>query len=130
MKTKTPAELLLTVTPAHGDRRVAMMTADKIVFYSDAPYRFQIDHDIRPPHCKPCPVEYGWSVKDKVGIQIKNSALARKWLTDALLHGYKVEEVDGHRKPTNRRTESIEIVRRRAEIHQQPKQETEDDIPF
>lgn len=126
----TPAQKLLNVTPEIADRQVAMMIADMMVHRAEPPYRFQINHDIRPPKCLACPVEYRWSVKDHVGIEMHNPGLMRMWLTSALLYGYKVEEVDGHRKPKGSRTESIDIVRKRAEYHQRPKSESDDDIPF
>lgn len=128
-----PAEKLLTVTPADDDdRKVATLIADKMLFYAKNTdvYRYQINHDIRPPKCVPCPVEYGWSVKDKVGFEIRNKIIAHRWLTAALLYGYKVEEVDGHRKPTSMRTESIDLVLKRAEFHQRSQLEDDDDIPF
>ncbi len=127
----TLAERLLEVTPAMSDRDVAGLIADKMIFYCKTEaFRYQINHDVRPPKCAPCPVEYGWIVKDKVGIEIRNKNIAKGWLTSALLHGYKVESVDGHRKPTSQRTESIELVRNRAEYHQRSKVDSDDDIPF
>jgi hypothetical protein len=105
---KTPTEQLLAVTSADSDRRVAMIIADKLLWFTDPPFRFQINHDVRPPKCLPCPMRYDWIVKDHVGVEFKNKEVARKWLTTALLHGYKVEKVDGHRKPTNNRTESVD----------------------
>lgn len=127
-----PAEKLLTVTDAFADRQVALMIADKLISYSKTEvYRFRINHDIRPPKCLPCPVVYDWASKDYVGIELsKNKMYARQWLTDAALHGYKIEEVDAKRKPTGGRAESIDIVRKRAEYHQRPKPENDDDIPF
>jgi hypothetical protein len=127
----TPAEKLLEVTPEATALGVAKLIADKLIFYSRTEwYRFRINHDIGPPKHLACPVPYDWTTKGYVGIDSTNKAHVRKWLTDAAIAGYEIEEVDIKHKPTERRTESIEYVRKRAAFHQRPKVDHDDDIPF
>jgi hypothetical protein len=126
---KSIAEKLLDVTDAFGDRQVAAMIADKMTQAEREPYRFKINHDTRGPAFKRCPIEYDWTLKDVVGIERRNKAQARLWITNAALNGYQITEVDAKKKDQGSRTESIAIVRRRAMYHQQPKSD-DDDIPF
>lgn len=130
----TPKDRLFGVTPAQSDQTVATLIADKLIFYARTEwYRYQINHDIRPPKCLACPLTYDWASKDKVGIATTNKAHARKWLTDAALLGYRIEEVDANHKPLlGEWIESIETARMRAERFQRPKLEfsDDDDIPF
>lgn len=126
-----PVEKLLTITDEISDREAAALIATKIVFYAKTEvYRYSINHDIRPPTCMPCPVPYDWTVKNRVGVEFNSRHLAERWLTLALIHGYEVEEVDGHRKPTGSRTESVKRARERADYARRPKLEIDDDIPF
>lgn len=123
---------LLDITDATPDRKVAMMLAAKAVERERLPYCFSINHDVRPPKLKPCPVEYDWRCKDSVGIQTNSKSLAESWLVKALMLGYKIERVS----PKDRQADggsytSIEIARSRARYHQAPKREvSDDDIPF
>lgn len=129
---RTLAERLLEVTSATPDRTVALMIAEYMLAMTDVPFRFSINHDIRPPKCASCPVDYTWTKKDACGIEWKHSIATKKWLTDALLCGYTVSQMDRHRKPAGR-SSSLAIVRRRAEYHQAPKVPNDsdgDDIPF
>lgn len=129
----TPKDRLFSVTASTTDAEVAALIADKLIFYARSEwYRYRINHDIRPPKCLACPVSYDWSVKDHVGIETTNKAHARKWLTDAALAGYRIEETDAKRKPLlGEWIESIDTARRRAEMFQRPKPEfDDDDIPF
>jgi len=97
---------------------------------TDTPYRFSINHDIRPPKLAPCPVEYNWTRKDRCGIIWRSRVPTKKWLTAALLHGYTVFLV-GSDQRTEKSSSSIAIARRRAEYHQAPKVPFDDaDIPF
>jgi hypothetical protein len=129
---KTPKEKLLTVTSADDDLQVAKLIADKLIVGARSEwYRYQINHDTRPPKCLACPVVYDWAVKDRVGIATTNKAHARKWLTDVALAGYRIEEVDANRKPLlGEWIESIDTARKRAELFRRPKVDDDDDIPF
>jgi hypothetical protein len=132
MHTKSIAQKLLAVTPEFVDRQVAMMIADRCMELGDKPYRFAIDHDIRPPGLKACPLShYDWTKKDTVGIDTLDSATARRWLTSAALWGYTITRVDAtYNDMVPGFSSSIAIVRRRAESHQRPRIDNGDDIPF
>jgi hypothetical protein len=130
MHKKSLAQKLLDVTPAFADRQVAMMIADRALEYGQ-PYRFAINHDTRPPKNLACPMEYDWALKDSVGIDTTDMPLARRWLTKALIRGYTISRVDErHHDMVPGFSSSLAIVRRRAESHQRPKLDTDDDIPF
>jgi hypothetical protein len=126
---KTTAQKLLEITPSVSDRQVAMMLADKCIELTDAPFRFAINHDIRPPKNLACPLEYGWTRKDRCGVEWKNRAEIRQWLTKAFLLGYTVQQTNERREGIGY-THSIAIIRRRAENHQRPINYDSDDIPF
>jgi hypothetical protein len=128
---KSLAQKLLDVTPAFADRQVANMIASRAIEFG-APYRFAINHDIRPPGMKACPLShYDWALKDAVGIDTPVTPIAFRWLTSALLRGYTISRVDhNHRDLVPGFSSSIAIVRRRAENHQRPKVDNDDDIPF
>lgn len=129
---KSLAQKLLEITDAFADRQVAMMIANRAMEISDAPYRFAINHDIRPPGNKPCPLShYDWTKRDAVGIDTKNSQIAFRWLTSALLAGYTISRVDTtYKDAVPGFSSSIAIVRRRAQYHQAPRADNDDDIPF
>jgi hypothetical protein len=122
---------LLNVTDSYSARRIAEMIAEKLLSFDRIPYRFAIKHDTRPPKCLPCPVDYDWARKDRVGIETRDRNRARGWLIRAALHDFTISECDAKRVDIGR-WESIEIVRRRAAFHQRTPEEkaTDDDIPF
>jgi hypothetical protein len=122
---KPVAQKLLEVTPSFADRQVAMMIADHCMELGDTPYRFSINHDVRPPGNLACPLRYDWTKKDSVGIETNDPLSARRWLTSALLRGYTISRVNGALYSA-----SIEQVRRRAAEHQRPKGNDDEDIPF
>jgi hypothetical protein len=116
---------LLEIQPHFPDRQVALMIAAAMLESDRQPYWFSINHDIRPPKCLACPVQYDWAIKDRVGIKTLARTRAEHWIAEAALRGYTVSREGG--KPL---ACSIAIARRRAEYHQQPKLENDDDIPF
>jgi hypothetical protein len=133
---KNASQMLLEIGPATFDRQVALMLADKCIALTDAPYRFAINHDIRPPKNQACPLEYGWTRKDRVGIEWKMKHETRKWLTNAFLLGYTVYQMNIARESIGF-PHSIAIARRRAENHQAAEArratgyvDNDDDIPF
>lgn len=113
---------LLDITRATSDRQVAMILAEAMLERDRVPYWFSINHDIRPPKCLACPLDYDWSLKGRVGIKTLARTRALKWITDAALAGYEISREGG--RPL---TSSLVIARRRAEYHQTP---DDDDIPF
>lgn len=128
-----PREALLAIKPDTTDDIIAMMIAESLIFYNrTAEFRYRINHDVRPPKCLACPLDYDWAQKGHVGIETISSVRARKWLTSAALHDYTIQECDAKRQPLlGDWMHSIEIARMRAERHQRPKPEIDDDdIPF
>lgn len=123
------AQKLLEVKPSTSVRQIAVMIAEMFMEATDAPYRFSINHDVRPPKCLACPFEYDWVLKDHVGIDTKNASFAKGWLMNAAMQGYVICRVDARHAGVGDWS-SINIVRRRAYYHQLPKLETDDDIPF
>ena len=134
MPAKTPAQMLLEMPPTASDRFVALLLADKCIELTDKPYRFAINHDIRPPKNLACPLGFDWSRKDRVGIEWEHKLPVRQWLTKALQLGYTVYYMGADREVRGF-PHSIAIARRRAALHQMPKVdyskgEHYDDIPF
>lgn len=129
---KSTAQRLLDVRPGHPDRHVAMLIADRCIEAGERPYRFAINHDIRPPKNAACPLShYDWTKKDAVGIDTRDILIARRWLTSAALKGYTITWVDeNYRDKVPGLSTSIAIVRRRASYHQLPRNNDDDDIPF
>jgi hypothetical protein len=127
---KSANQILLEIGPAVSDRTVAMMLADKCVALTDAPYRFAVRHDIRPPKNLACAVAYEWTRKDLCGVEWKSKPMIRKWLTDAFLYGYTVYQMNAQRTLVVGFSHSIAIARRRAALHQMPKVDNDEDIPF
>jgi hypothetical protein len=117
---------LLNVNLNASDRTIAMLIAEMMLESDALPYKFSINHDIRPPACKACALHYDWALKDTVGITTTDKLVARRWITHACLLGYRVTQENGQ----NPLSSSIEIARQRAARHQAPKDETDDDIPF
>jgi len=133
MHKKSISQKLLEITPAFDDRQVALMLAEKCLALTEKPFRFSINHDIRPPKNLACPLHYDWSRKDRVGIECADKETARRWLTHAARLGYTIQQMDADRKPLGF-PHSIEIARRRAASHQRPQPtpgaDDDDDIPF
>lgn len=121
-------QLLDTVTPRFSDRQVALMIADVCIEMTDAPYRFAINHDIRPPKNEACPLAYDWTRKDRCGVEYNSRLGTRQWLTKALLAGYTVYRMKPDRTEHGFAT-SIDLVRRRAKYAQR-EDDGDDDIPF
>lgn len=116
---------LLTITSGHDDTVVARMIADYMMESDRQPYWFSINHNPGPPRNLACPVDYDWVLKGRVGIKTLDKRRAHAWIVRAVSHGYDISREGG--KPL---TSSIAIARRRAENHQRPKLENDDDIPF
>jgi hypothetical protein len=130
MHKKSISQKLLEITDAFDDRQVALMLADKCLVRTYKPYRFSINHDIRPPGNLGCKLHFDWARKDHVGIETSDKEAARRWLTRAARLGYTTQQMDANRKPVGF-THSIAIARRRAALHQMPKVDNDDDdIPF
>lgn len=120
---------LLEITSADDDLTVGRMIADAAMERERLPYRFSIDHDIRPPKNLACPLDYHWALKDKVGIHNGDRQWVRLWLIDAAMRGYVISEVDAKHHPCGL-SWSIASARQRAEYHQRPKGADDDYIPF
>jgi len=130
---KNASQKLLEIAPSAPDRQVAMMLADKCIELTDAPFRFAINHDIRPPKNLACPLHFDWSRKDRVGIETTVKAVMRAWLTKAFFRGYTVYQTNTARGSIGF-PHSVVIARRRAALHQMPKPGQpgyeDGDIPF
>lgn len=126
---KPVSQQLLDITPDYSDRRIAMLLADKCIALTDKPFRFSINHDIRPPKNLACPLYYDWSRKDRVGIETLMYEPLRKWLTKAFMLGYTVSLTNAERENISF-PHSIEIVRRRAARRRHECAQELDDIPF
>lgn len=125
---KSVAQRLLDIKPDASDREVAMLIAEYMLEADRVPYRFAINHDVRPPKNLACPLAYDWTRRDVVGIDTSNKELARKWLTNAVLRGYTVSQYVKF-DPVGR-SSSLQRARGRAALHQMPKGDDADDIPF
>lgn len=125
---------LLKITAATPDREVAILIAEYAISMTDVPYRFAINHDVRPPKLAACSVEYTWTRKDRCGVDWTHRTLVKKWLTQALLCGYTVYLMTADHKEGGFAS-SIAAARKRAQYHQQAEArravgEDDDDIPF
>lgn len=146
-KLKSAAQKLLDIQPHASDQAVAVFIAEALLESDRQPYCFAINHDIRPPKCLACPLEYDWSLKDHVGIETQDRRKAEHWITQAALKGYTVAPagMSGHNQAFPRHqqyglTYNIANVRRRAEWHQGEEtrraaykaagKDMDDDIPF
>lgn len=125
MKGLSDSARLLTITAANSDRNVSEMIAAAMLETDRQPYWFSINHDVRPPKNLRCPLHYDWALKGRVGIKTLDRERARKWIASAVIHGYQIDREGG--VPL---TSSLVIARRRAENHQRPQLENEDEIPF
>jgi hypothetical protein len=111
--------------PDASDRDVARLVALYMLETDRQPYWFSINHDIRPPGMKRCPIGFDYAKKDRVGIKTRVRHIAEKWLTDAALAGYDISsEGPGHILTMN-----IARARRLAERAQAPPL-TDEEIPF
>lgn len=139
-KIKSAAQKLLDIQSHASGQVVAIFIAEALLESDRQPYCFAINHDIRPPKCLACPLDYDWSLKDHVGIETQDRRKAEHWITQAAMKGYTVSMagVSGHNVPSPRHQPygtaiSIASARRRAEWHQRtPEQKKADDdsIPF
>jgi hypothetical protein len=127
---------VLAITPAYSDRRVAELLAAKCLELTERPFRFAINHDIRPPKNLACPLHFDWAKKDRVGVEMLDKERMRKWLVSAALKGYTIQYV-GADKEMLGFPHSMAIARRRAENHQAAEArkasgyvDNGDDIPF
>lgn len=118
------ASIELLKPDAH-DVDIARLVAQYMLETDRQPYWFSINHDIRPPAMKACPIGFDWAIKDRVGIKTRMRHRAEKWITDAALAGYIISS-EG---PGKVLTMSTARARRLAERAQRPPL-TDDDIPF
>lgn len=107
-------------------RDVAALVALYMLELDRQPYWFSINHDIRPPAMKRCPLEFDWAIKDRVGIKTRLQHRTKQWIIDAAMRGYTISS-EG---PGRVLTMSIARARRLAEIAQRPRLDNDDDIPF
>jgi hypothetical protein len=131
MSNSSIASQLDEVKPDAMDRDLARLIARAAIERERIPYRFSINHDIRPPRNLRCPVDYDWALKDRVGIDTPDRMRTLTWLTDVLMLGYTIREVDDKHR-TSGLLYSIAAVRERAAYHQRPKPVygDDDDIPY
>ena len=129
MHKKPISQQLLDITDAFDDRQVAVMLAEKCLGLTYKPFRFTINHDIRPPKNLACPLHFDWSRKDRVGIETNDKEMARVWLTRAVRLGYTTQQADASRNHVGFQ-HSIAIARQRARNHQRPKVDNDDDILY
>lgn len=115
--------LIEQLKPDASADNVAALVARYMLENDRQPYWFSINHDIRPPAMKACPLEFDWAMKDRVGIKTRLHHRAKKWIIDAALLDYTVSS-EG---PGKALTMSVARARRLAEIAQLPPDE---DIPF
>ena len=111
--------------PDASDAEVARLVALCMLESDRQPYWFSINHDIRPPAMKACPIGFDYAKKDRVGIKTRLRSRAEQWITDAALAGYEIDREGGGMSLTM----SITRARRLAERAQTPRTDDED-IPF
>src|SRR6266704_2725346 len=87
---KSESAKLLEIRPETTDRQIALMIAAALLESERQPYCFAINHDIRPPKHKACPLDYDWALKDHVGIETQDRRKAERWLARAALKGYTI----------------------------------------
>lgn len=109
------------------DAGVAKLVALYMLETERIPYWFSINHDIRPPAMKACPIRFDWAKKDRVGIKTNIKPMAEAWIIDAARAGYVVQRDNG--TPL---TMSIARARDLAKWAQRTPEEKahDDDIPF
>lgn len=141
-KLKSAAQALLEVNLSTSNIMIASRIAAALLENDRQPYCFAINHDIRPPKCLACPLDYDWSLKDHVGIETQDRRKAEHWIEQAALKGYVISTagVSGHNTAVRCHqpyglTYSIRKARERAEWHQsdlerKAKGDPDDDIPF
>jgi hypothetical protein len=120
------AALIEQLKPDAADATVARLVTLYMLESDRQPYWFSINHDIRPPAMKKCPLEFDWAIKDRVGIKTRMRHRAEKWITDAALAGYTIAREGGGLSLTM----SIAHARRVAEIAQRPPLADDEEIPF
>ena len=119
--------LIEVLKPDTPDSMVATLVALYMLESERQPYWFSINHDIRPPAMKRCPLEFDWAIRDRVGIKTNIRPRAEKWIIDAALAGYNVSR-EG-REPSL--TMSLARARQRAWYAQhKPEIGDDDTIPF
>ena len=119
--------LIEMLKPDAPDRAVAKLVALYLLESDRHPYWFSINHDIRPPAMKRCPIEFDWALGDHVGIKTNIRPRAEKWIIDDALAGYRVSR-EG-RPPAL--TLSLAVARAGAAYAQRPRVVYgDDDIPF
>jgi hypothetical protein len=130
---QTISEQMAAITDAYSDRRVAELIAQRCMQVTSAPYRFAINHDIRPPKNLACKLQYDWTKRDRVGIDspIKSKLTVQRWLVGAALMGYVIYYVDAQHNDFGFYT-SIHRARYLAQRARQAKEDflRGDDIPF
>ena len=118
--------LIEQLKPDASDRDVAKLVALYLMESDRQPQWFSINHDIRPPAMKRCPLSFDWAVKDRVGIKTNIRPRAAQWIIDAALAGYIISR-EG-RGPDL--TMSLARARQRAWYAQHKPVLGDDDIPF
>jgi hypothetical protein len=118
--------LIEQLKPDAPDRDVAALVALYMLESDRRPYHFSINHDIRPPAMKRCPLRFEWAIKDRVGIKTNIRAHAEKWIIEAALAGYTISR-EG-REPVL--TMSLDRARQRAWYAQFITLHPCDDIPL
>jgi hypothetical protein len=120
----TPAaKVLIDKLPATAsDNEIARLVALYMLEMERIPYWFSIDHDIRPPAMRACPVRFDWAKKDRVGIKTNIRPMAEAWIIEAALHGYTVQRDNG--------TPLTMSIKRAREIAKWAQTPDDDDIPF
>lgn len=118
--------LIEQLKPDASDRDVAKLVALYMQESDRQPHWFSINHDIRPPAMKRCPIPFDWAVKDRVGIKTNIRSKAEVWIIEAALLGYTISR-EG-RGPDL--TMSLARARTAATWAQMPQSEKDSDIPF
>jgi hypothetical protein len=130
---------LLEIAPDADDPTIAALIAEALLESERLPYCFSIDHNIGAPKYEACPLDYDFAWGKTVGIDTSDRERAKQWLIKAMLRKYTVTLASGrmgfppgirfhapHGSP-----HSISRAKMRAQFHQRPKPENnDDDIPF
>lgn len=124
------AQRLLEINPTASDDIFAALIAEALLESDRQPYCFSINHDIRPPKNKACPLPYDWALAARLGITTHYRVRAREWIIQAALARYTVSQARAKTLALHGLSLSIRTARARAEYHQRPNKENDDDIPF
>src|ERR1035437_5271403 len=130
MHKKPISQQLLEIAPEYTDRRIAEMLAAKCLTLTEKPFQFSINHDLRPLKNLACPIHFDWARKDHDGSETDDKEKIRRWLVTAFRLGYTVRQMHTNRTLAVGFPHSIAIARRRAALHQAPKVDNDEDIPF